>query len=151
MEIFSGEIWIDSKGKISALNYSSKEEQKAKQILTANIKKEMYSAINRWNENVLVAKAEKLLIRIDRSDSGLRYVSWSNGRTMKDPPDIILYNGIEEARGTMGGWTRTFTNGAWNYIVDDVEMCDNGSNCGLFLELLFKEELRSKIKLKEIK
>jgi hypothetical protein len=148
---FSGEIWITEDGKISAVNYSSKEEQKAKQVLIEKIKKEIYPSVNTWNENVIVAKSEKLLIRVDRTDKGLRYVCWSKGKTMKDPPDIVLYNGIEEAQGTMGGWTWTFKNDDWTYIVDDAEMCDEPKNCGLFLESLFNGQTKSTIKLKEIK
>jgi hypothetical protein len=148
---FSGEIWIGEDGKISAINYSSKEEQRKKQILTAKIKKEIHSSVNTWNENVIVAKSEKLLLRIDRTDQGLRYVCWSKGKTIKDPPDIVLYNGTEDAQGTMGGWSWIFKNSNWTYIVDDAEMCDNPKNCGLFLEILYTGQLKNTIKLKEIK
>jgi len=148
---FTGEIWINKDGKISALNYSSKEEQKNKQILVEKIKKEIYPTVNTWNENVIVAKSEKLLIRIDRTDKGLRYVCWGKGKIMKDSPDIVLFNGTEEAQGTMGGWTWTFKNGDWTYIVDDAEICDEPKKCGLFLELLFKDQTKSIAKLREIK
>jgi hypothetical protein len=148
---FSGEIWLDEHGKISAINYNSKEEQKAKQILVQRIKKKIHSSVNKWNENVLVAKSEKLLIRIDRTDKGLRYVSWGKGKTMTDSPDIILYYGLEEARGTMGGWTWTFKSGEWTYVVDDVEMCEEPKDCGLFLEVLFNGQTKSTVRLKETK
>ena len=148
---FTGEIWIDENGKISSINYSSKDEQKTKRILINKIKKEIYPAVNTWDENVIVAKSEKLLIRVDRTNKGLRYVCWAKGKTVRDQPDIILYNGIEEAQGTMGGWTWTFKNGDWTYIVDDAEMCDDPKNCGLFLKLLFKDKSKSTIKLNEIK
>jgi hypothetical protein len=122
-----------------------------KQLLIEKIKREIHPSVNTWNENVLVAKSEKLLIRVDRIDGGLRYVCWSKGKTIKDIPDIILYNGVEEEQSTMGGWTWTFKNGGWTYIVDDAEMCDEPKNCGLFLELLFNGQTKSTIKLKEIK
>lgn len=148
---FNGQIWIDENGKISAISYSSKEEQKRKEILTAKIKNEMYPTVNSWSENILVAKSEKLLIRLDRTDKGIRYVCWGKGQTTKDAPDIVLYNGVEEAQGTIGGWTWTFKKGDWTYIINDVEMCGNDPTCGLFLELLCKDERKSNIKLKEIK
>jgi hypothetical protein len=148
---FSGEIWINEDGKISAINYSSKEEKTAKQILIDKIKNEMYPAVSSWNENVLVARSEKLLIRVDRTDKGLRYACWSNKRTIKDSPDIVLYEGVEDAHGTMGGWTLTFKNGDWTYLVDDVELCEEEKNCGLFLELSFKDKLKSRTKLAETK
>ena len=149
--VFSGEIWINEGGQISGINYSSKEEQKAKQLLVSKIKGQMHPSINIWNENIVFARSEKLLIRIDDTNKGLRYVCWGNGKTMKDSPDIVLDNGIEEAQGTMGGWTWTFKKDDWTYIVDDVEICDTPKNCGLFLELLFKDQRKSKTKLKEIK
>jgi hypothetical protein len=148
---FTGQIWIGEDGKISAINYSSKQEKRKKEILTAQIKKEMYPTVNTWSTNILVAKSEKLLIRLDRTDKGVRYVCWGKGRTMKDAPDIILYDGVEEAQGTMGGWTWTFKKGDWAYIIDDEEMCGNDLTCGLFLDLLFKGERKSHMKLQEIK
>ncbi len=147
---FSGEIWIDEDGKILGLS-TSKTEQKEKEILIPKVKKEMNSSINVWNENVVVGKSEKLLIRVDRTDKGMRYVCWSNGKTIKDTPNIILYNGIEEAQGTMGGWIWSFKNGDWTYLVHDAEMCEVIKDCGLFLELSFKDQLKNKIKLTEIK
>ena len=109
----------------------------------------MYPTVNKWKENELVAQTEKLLIRIDATNKGLRYVCWSNGHTIKDKPDIVLYNGNEETSETGGGiWA--FKNGDWTYFVDDAEMCENPKDCGLFLELLFKGELKSKIRLKEL-
>ncbi|MEO6882722.1 MAG: hypothetical protein ABI199_01720 [Bacteroidia bacterium] len=148
---FSGAIWLDEDGNIVTINYSSKAEQKAKQLLIEKIKKEMYPTVNKWNENVLVAKSEKLLIRIDQTDKGVRYVCWSKAKTMKDAPDIILNNGVED--GGEWGWTSTFKNGDWTYIVDDVEMCedDHPDECGLFLELSFKGEKKNTIRLQEIK
>ena len=148
---FTGEIWIDEGGKILGITYSSKKEQEIRQILTEKIKNEKYPTVNNFDHNVIVARSEKLLIRIDRTEKGLRYVCWSKGQAMKDLPDIILYNGIESKQGTMGGWSWTFKNGDWTYVVDDVEICDEPNNCGFFLELLFKDELKKTIKLTEIK
>lgn len=148
-----GVIWINDKGKIVAINYSSGEEQRLKQALKEKIKKEMHPDVKDWKENVLVARCEKLLIRIDDTEKGLRYVCWSKGKKMVDPPDIILFKGIDEAHGSMGGWSWTFKNGDWTYIVDDVQMCGDSKtmDCGLFLRLLLKGYDHSVIRLKEIK
>jgi len=148
--VFSGEIWIDEDGYILGLA-SSKTEEKEREIVTEKIKKQINSSVNDWNENVIVGKSKKLLLRVDRTDKGLRYVCWSNGKTIKDTPDIILYNGVEEAQGTQGGWTWTFKNGDWTYVVHDAEICEEFKDCGLFLELSFKDKLKNKIKLTETK
>jgi len=148
---FRGEIWLDEDGMIKTINYSSKKEQQLKMELTEKAKREIHPSLNNWINNVLVARSAKLLIRIDKTDKGLRYAAWSKGRQMNEQPDLVLYNGVEERQGTMGGWTYTFTNKGWTYTVDEVDMCGDEQDCGLFLELLFNDELKSKIKLKEIK
>jgi hypothetical protein len=147
---FSGQIWIGDDGKILGL-VSSKTEEQEKQTLIVKIKREMNPSVNDWDENIVVGKSERLLIRVDNTNKGLRYICWNNGRTIKDIPNIILYNGIAEAQGEIGGWTWTFKNGDWTYVVDDAEDCEEIENCGLFLELLFKDQLKSKIKLTETK
>jgi len=149
---FNGDIWLNEDGAIGAINYSSKWEQELRAALVKKIQGQMYPAVNSWIENIVVGKSDNLLIRIDDTGKGARYVSWSKGRPTSEKPDLILYNGIQQARGTMGGWTWTFKNGDWTYIVDDVEMCeDPGRDCGLFLRLLFKGAVKSTVRLKEIK
>lgn len=151
--IFHGEIWINDNGKIVAINYSSDEEQQLKQALKEKIKKEMHPEVKDWKENMLVARSEKILIRIDDTEKGLRYSCWSKGKKMIDKPDIVLYNGIEDFHGSMGGWSWTFKSGDWTYVVDNVQICgdDKASDCGLFLRLLLKDQDHSVIRLKETK
>jgi len=135
---FSGELWIDYTGKIMTINYESAQETELRIKLTESIKAHAHPSIRDWIENVLVCRSNNLLIRIDRTAKGLRYVSWSKGHTIADEPDLILYNGNQESHGTGGGWTWTFTNGGWTYIIDQVDLCDNAYKCGLFLRLLFR-------------
>ena len=148
---FSGEIWINDNGKIIAINYSSPEEQRLKEKLTEEIKLKIHPSVKNWRKNILVWKSDKLLIRIDDTDKGLRYVCWGQGHNMSEKPDLILYNGLEEQRGTMGGWTWTFRNGNWSYLIDDVEMCEGPEDCGLFLRILYGGTEKSKIRMKEVK
>ena len=148
---FSGEVWIDENGKIAAINYSSPKEIELKNQLTKQIQAHIYPAINSWVENILVCRSKTLLIRVDSTSKGIRYVSWSKGRSMSEKPDLILNHGVEEAQGTMGGWTWTFKNGDWTYIVDDVEMCESDKGCGWFLRLFYKGKMQSPISLKETK
>lgn len=144
---FNGDIWIGDDGKITGINYRSKQELKLKEQLTKQIQGKMYPSVSSWKQNIWVAKSKNLLIRIDETDKGLRYVSWSHGHSIADKPDIILYHGKEEAQGTMGGWTCTFKNGDWTYEFDDVEMCETDDKCGLFLWLLHKGTVKSSVKL----
>ena len=148
---FTGEIWINENGKISTINYSSKKEQALKTAAVSKIKAGMHPSVKNWENNILVAKSDKLLIRVDYTNNGIRYACWSKGKTYADIPDLILYNGKEEAQGTMGGFTWTFINKEWTYIVDQADICDIPENCGLFLELLLNGVTQQRIKMKEIK
>jgi hypothetical protein len=148
---FRGEIWLNDDGQIISVNYSSKREQDLKARLTKSIQSKIYSAVNHWDQNILVLQSPKLLIRIDRIDTNIRYVSWSKGRPTSEKPDLVLNNGLEEAQGTMGGWTYTFKSGDWTYVIDDVEMCEKDDQCGYFLNLSFKGQDKSSTKLKSIK
>lgn len=148
---FDGDIWIDENGKITGFNHSSAMEAKLRVTLTKKIQSQTYPTVNKWISNVVVCKSEKLLIRIDRTIKGLRYVSWSKGHSINDKPDLILFNGVEDAQGTQGGRTWTFLNGDWTYIIDDAEMCQTPKECGYFLELLYKGVEKSRVPLNESK
>jgi hypothetical protein len=151
---FNGQMWIDEDGKITALNYSSEREQKKKAALIEKQKKMMYPRVRDWEKNILVAKSGKYLIRVDgddRTDSGFRYVSWSNGKTMKDEPDLILYNGKREFQGTMGGVTWTFWNKEWTYVVDDSEMGESDEYIGYFLYIYKGDQMKSRMRLTVVK
>lgn len=148
---FSGEIWVDYTGKIMAINYESAQEARLRVELTESIKAHAHPSIRDWIENVLVCRSKSLLIRIDRTDEGLRYVSWSKGRTIADKPDLILHNGKAEPRGSQGGWTWTFTNGEWTYVIDKVEICADAYECGLFLRLLLQGREYSSTRMQESK
>ena len=148
---FTGEIWLNDEGKITAINYRSAEESMLKDAFTAKIKSRVYPSVSDWKENVRVGKSNNLTIRVDRTEKGLRYVSWSKGHSMAEKPDLILFNGVEEAQGTMGGWTWTFKNGDWSYVVDDVELSETADQCGLFLRLYCNGAEKNSIRLSEIK
>jgi hypothetical protein len=148
---FNGDIWLNEDGKITAINYSSHNEKKLLKLLTKKIQSQIYPTVNSWDKNILVCKSKNLLIRIDETTKGLRYISWRKGHPISSKPDLVLYHGVEEAQGTMGGWTWTFKNGDWTYIIDDVEMCETDDKCGLFLRLVFKDSDKGSIRLTEIK
>ena len=149
--VFAGEIWLNEQGKIAAINYLSAEESRIKDALTAKIQSQIHPSVREWEKNVLVGKSNTLTIRVDRTAKGLRYVSWSKGHSMAEKPDLILFNGVEEAQGTMGGWSWTFKNNDWTYVVEDVEMCETDDRCGLFLRLFFNNSEKNTIRLRKIK
>jgi hypothetical protein len=148
---FSGEIWMNDDGKITTVNYSSAQEQQNRQALIAKERQQMHPSVRNWEENVVYARSEKLLVRVDRTAGGLRYACWGKGKTMKDAPDIMLHNGTEDAQGTMGGWIWTWTNNGWTYVVDEADMCADPKDCGLYLELQYGGKTKSRTKLKSLR
>ena len=148
---FNGDIWISEDGKILAINSESAEEFHLRQKLIQDIKSRMYPSIRDWTRNVLVAKSKNVLIRIDETGKGLRYVSWTKGQSISEKPDLILLNGVGEPQGSAGGWLYTFRSGKWTYVVEDNEMCAGSAQCGLFLRLIRGESEFSYTKLESIK
>src|SRR5262249_48844874 len=142
---------LDYTGKIMTINYESSQETRLRIKLTESIKAHAHPSIRDWIENVMVCRSNNLLIRIDRTAKGLRYVSWSKGHTIAEKPDLILYNGKVESQGSAGGWTWTFTNGRWTYIIDKVDLCEDAYKCGLFLQLLSGGKEYSSIRMQESK
>ena len=150
--IFNGEIWLDYNGKkIVAFNYSSPAEDALADKLKAEAQSKIHPSVSKWKSNIMVCKSAGIILRLDDTDQGLRYVSWTGGHKISDKPDLILYNGIEEAQGTMGGWKYTFTNGKWAYVIDRVDLCKNADQCGIFLEVLYTGILKSSVKMQEVK
>lgn len=98
-----GDLWIDTDGKITAVNYQSKEEEKLKNSLIASQKKNVNSSISNFKEPVAILETTKFRIRIDDlGNNKYRYASWSIKNKMTDKPDLIIENGIFSADGTGG-------------------------------------------------
>lgn len=134
--ILSGDLWITLDGKIIAINYMSDAEQREKDNLLAQIKNNLHSSVSKFEENVLVWKSGTLTVRLDRVNNNLRYAAWSKGKKFSEKPDLVLYNGVEEIQGTIGGVTYTFKNDKWTYVIDDVQACEGAENCGQFIRIL---------------
>ena len=148
---FDGDIWLNEKGNIIRINYSSPKEQELSKQITQKIQSEIYPSVKDWASNIEVLQSSNYLIRIDRTANGIRYVSWGKGKKISDKPDLVLYNGIEEPQGTGGGWIWTFKNGEWEYIIEDNQMCENEKDCGFFLVLKNSGEEKHRTKCEEIK
>jgi hypothetical protein len=136
--ISRGDIWFDDIGNIQTLNYSSQKEMEIKNQLSALILNKMHRSIKPWKENILVWKSKKYLIRVDDTNKGLRYSSWSTGKSYGDKPDLIIYKGVQEYQGTEGGVTYSFIRGDWSYVLDDNWMAENDDDGGMHLRILYK-------------
>ncbi|MCZ8023858.1 MAG: hypothetical protein O9294_19015, partial [Cytophagales bacterium] len=134
--LFDGDIWLYDDGRIMTINHSSPEERKILESLKQQTEKKIHASVKPWKRNIYVCETDKFLIRVDlMQDNDLRYVSWSKPKHIKDKPDIILFNGVQEIQGTMGGVTFTFQNGEYFYKVDQVDMAETDEQVGLFLRI----------------
>jgi hypothetical protein len=133
---FWGEIWIDEDGKIETINYRSDKEIELQMHLTSEIQNQIYPSVKAWKKNILVCETEKYLVRVDMLDNDdLRYVAWRKPKIINEKPDVILYNGVQEFQGTMGGVTYTFHNNRYYYQIDEVDMAESENEIGLFLRM----------------
>ena len=138
--LLNGEIWLNSNGKIIAINQHSAAELELIKDLTYEISTLVHPSVHQWKKNILVCETDKFLIRIDMlEDDSLRYVSWSNNKGIKEKPDLVLLNGKREFHGTSGGETYSFTNSGWRYELDKDVLTEKGEEAGHFLKI-FKGE-----------
>jgi hypothetical protein len=134
--IFLGDLWMNEEGEIIAINYRSAAEIAYGDSLHTAAIKGVHPSVKPWEDNIYVCQAENRLVRVDRmADGVLRFVLWSGGKDSKAEPDLILYDGIAEFQGTMGGVTYTFALQDQRYIVDKVSMAESDEDVGLFLRI----------------
>lgn len=113
-----GDLWIESNGKIKALNYQSDFEANQKQSLIDNDKKKLYSALKVFKVPVYKFNTKNYLIRIDELSNGkYRYASWKLGKSETSKPDLILVNGELQFEGSGGNHTITFKKGEFYYKI----------------------------------
>ena len=150
--LLNGRIWLNENGNVKSINHSSKKEKELREQLHKEAESAIHESVEDWKRNILVAKSEKHLIRIDLLENNeLRFISWDAAHNIRDKPGLILSNGTKEFRGTMGGLTYTFTNDDKTYRVDQVDMASSEDEIGLFLKVYQHEKLVKSYKMTEIK
>ena len=106
---------------------------------------------NENNKFILICKSKGLTIRVDQFKDSYRYCAWNKGKSITSMPDLIIYDGVVEKQGTMGGYTWTFKNKEWTYVIDEIDLCDTAPECGIFFELYLNDKLYKKQKMTKIK
>lgn len=110
-----GSLWIDTNGKIIAINHQSKFESDLKNKLIIGEKSKVHSSIAKFKEPVCVLETSKFRIRIDdMGNNKYRYASWSIKKKMTEKPDLIITNGKFIADGTGGNHSYEFKKS--NYV-----------------------------------
>ncbi|MFT5822428.1 MAG: hypothetical protein ACI8ZM_003684 [Crocinitomix sp.] len=149
--VLNGLIWFnDPASKIVSMNYQSEAEKENLVEMEQHLRNSMHPILKDYTYNVFLGRTEDGLFRIDETEKGLRYASWYGDQNMLDEPDFILWNGISEKQGTAGGWTTTFDRVDTKYILDQVDMCQDPEDCGIFLVIEVEGEITSKLTVEEI-
>jgi len=114
----NGVMWVDTDGKVIAVNTQNTTEQAHAEKLIAQNKQSLHSSIKTFQKPILDWDTAKYRVRIDDlGDGNFRYASWSIDKSPSDKPDIVLINGDITFEGSGGNHHYTFKNGRYSYIL----------------------------------
>lgn len=114
----NGIIWIDTDGKITAVNYQSDFEKKLEKNLIIQQKKSLHISLKNFTKPIYQIKTKNYLIRIDKLKNGnYRYASWKSNNLESTKPELVLLNGTREFLGSGGNEVITFSEGIYKYKI----------------------------------
>ncbi|MCT4590383.1 MAG: hypothetical protein N4A71_21320 [Carboxylicivirga sp.] len=124
----NGLLWLDTDGRIIALNYESDKEKMKRLLLIGKSKETVHESIRNFGKPVYFITTKKFKVRIDQLKNGsYRYASWSSGIDMTHKPDLVLYNGKITFDGSGGNHAYRFKNGIYTYEVYVYEIGEGAS------------------------
>lgn len=114
----NGVMWVDTDGKVIAVNTQNATEQAHAEKLIAQNKQSLHSSIKTFQKPILDWDTAKYRVRVDDlGDGNFRYASWSIDKSPSDKPDIVLINGDITFEGSGGNHHYTFKNGRYSYVL----------------------------------
>ncbi|KAF7767056.1 hypothetical protein PUND_a2973 [Pseudoalteromonas undina] len=114
----NGVMWVDTDGKVIAVNTQNTTEQAHAEKLIAQDKQSLHSSIKTFQKPILDWKTANYRVRIDNlGDGNFRYASWNIDKSPRDRPDIVLIHGEITFSGSGGNHSYTFKNGRYSYIL----------------------------------
>lgn len=114
----NGVMWVDTDGKVIAVNTQNATEQAHAEKLIAQDKQSLHSSIKTFQKPILDWKTANYRVRIDNlGDGNFRYASWSIDKSPSDKPDLVLINGDITFEGSGGNHHYTFKNGRYSYVL----------------------------------
>ncbi|KQM74849.1 hypothetical protein ASE74_02390 [Pedobacter sp. Leaf216] len=114
--LLNGNLWLDTDGKIIAVNQQSKLEAKEQTKLINADKNKLYSSLANFTQPVLVLETAQYRIRIDDlGNNNYRYASWSLKSNMSEKPSLVLTKGRLTADGSGGNHNYQFKSGQYTY------------------------------------
>jgi hypothetical protein len=132
----NGDLWIDTDGVITSVNYQTGFEKNLITSLIANEKGNLHTSLKTFKSPIYKIKTKIYLIRIDEvTDYNYRYAAWKVDEKETSKPDLVLNNGQIEYQGSGGNHVITFVNGIYTYkIYRNVIGTDTSSDITLEVE-----------------
>lgn len=114
----NGDLWMDTDGIITSINYQSGYEKNLMTSLIAKEKGDLHTSLKTFKSPIYKIKTKIYLIRIDElSDYNYRYAAWKVNEKETSKPDLVINNGQIEYEGSGGNHVITFVNGIYTYKV----------------------------------
>ncbi|WP_374939250.1 hypothetical protein [Pseudoalteromonas sp. SWYJZ12] len=120
----NGVMWVDTEGKIIAVNTQNTKEQALAKSLIEDDKQSLHASINTFEKPVLNWKTANYHVRVnDLGEHNFRYAVWGINKKPSDKPDMVLLNGDITFEGSGGNHHYTFKNGRYSYVLQVTIMC----------------------------
>ncbi|GAA66673.1 hypothetical protein [Pseudoalteromonas sp. BSi20429] len=114
----NGVMWVDTDGKIIAVNTQNTKEQALAKSLIEQGKQSLHASINTFEKPVLDWKTANYHVRVDDlGEHNFRYAVWGINKKPSDKPDMVLLNGDITFEGSGGNHHYTFKNGRYSYVL----------------------------------
>ncbi|RBQ05367.1 hypothetical protein [Pedobacter miscanthi] len=112
----NGELWLDTNGKLIAVNHQSRLEAKEQARLINAEKTSLHPSLSNFIQPVLVFETAQFRIRIDDlGNNNYRYAAWPLKSKMSDKPKLVLNNGKWTPDGSGGNHNYQFKSGDYLY------------------------------------
>lgn len=114
--LLNGELWLDTNGKLIAVNHQSRLEAKEQARLINAEKSSLHPSLVNFMQPVLVFETAQYRVRIDDlGNNNYRYASWPIKSKMSDKPKLVLSNGKWTPDGSGGNHNYEFKSGDYLY------------------------------------
>jgi len=114
----NGIIWLNSEGKLIAVNYKSTEELNVRDAIVEKDRSSVHKSLSDFAKPAYLLETKRFKLRVDEMKDGqYRYASWSSDKEMTYKPDLVLTNGQRIYDGSGGNHYYHFKNGIYTYEI----------------------------------
>lgn len=118
--LYSGLIWINTDGKLVAVNYRTEKEQDYAAKWYENDKNTIHESLRQYDKNIYIFNTDTKLGRIDKinSERGEKYrlALWSKDDEMSAKPQVLVSEGTVAHYGSANNTEYNFKSDEYKYI-----------------------------------